>query len=81
MQTTVFQCMLLLLPTPFVGAAMVPPPDAPLPRAVPAIVRDLERTDSGMRGAIDEWRAADPRLASAAAPEPCSSGRSASSGC
>jgi hypothetical protein len=62
MQTTVLKRIVLLLPAPVMGPAIVPPPDAALPHRPAAIVSELERTDAGLRDAIDAWRGADPGL-------------------
>jgi membrane-bound lytic murein transglycosylase B len=57
-----------------VGAALAgpaaPAPDAPLPTTAAALARELQRSDDGLRGAIDHWQGADRALAAAEPPRP-----------
>jgi membrane-bound lytic murein transglycosylase B len=44
------------------AGATPPAPGAALPSSPAAIAADVERTDTGLRGALDAWQSADPGL-------------------
>jgi soluble lytic murein transglycosylase-like protein len=59
--------LLLAIASALAGAAP-PPPQEPLPQSPPALARELQAVDDGLRRSLDGWQRSDPGLAAAEPP-------------